>query len=83
MSPMPEKSANIFSRRMYVRLRRQDIAIFKFLLESCDNLAYLSIIDKHAAVLQVRYTPGTRQELLAFLDTARAEVDFTIVDDRD
>lgn len=73
-----QRGVDVFSRRMYVRLARRDIAVFKFLLESWDNLAYLSILDKHTAVLQIRYTPSFGKELLDFLDQAGCTVDFRV-----
>lgn len=76
------KGPAVFSCRLYIRLARKDIAVFKFLLESRDNLAYLSIIDKHAAVLQIRYAPDARAELSDFLRQAAGEVEFGIEHDR-
>jgi len=71
-----------FSCRLYIRLARKDIAVFKFLLESLDNLAYLSIIDKHAAVLQIRFAQDSRAELADFLRQAAGEVEFRMEHDR-
>jgi hypothetical protein len=84
---MPEfiagpKGPAFFSSRLYIRLARKDIAVFKFLLESLDNLAYLSIIDKHAAVLQIRYARDSRAELFDFLRQAAGEVEFRMEHDR-
>ncbi len=69
-----------WSSRMYIRISRRDIAFFKFLIESWDNLAYQSIIDKHAAVLQIRYTPCVRRELLEFLEQISGEIHFAVED---
>jgi len=76
--PSGDNAPAVFSSRLYIRLARKDIAVFKFLLESLDNLAYLSIIDKHAAVLQIRYARDSRAELFDFLRQAAGEVDFKI-----
>lgn len=64
------------SRRIYLRMAPADIAFFKFNLEACDNLAYLSIVDKHAAVLQLVYTPGSGREVRQFLDSMRNAVEY-------
>ncbi|BBD08798.1 DUF4911 domain-containing protein [Desulfovibrio ferrophilus] len=65
------------SRRIYLRIAPSDIAFFKFILESYDNLAYLSVVDKHTAVLQLVHTAGTERETREFLETMRDEVPFT------
>jgi len=80
--PVGDNAPAVFSSRLYIRLARRDIAVFKFLLESWDNLAYVSIIDKHAAVLQIRYTRDSRAELADFLVRAAGEVDFRMEYDR-
>ncbi|WP_461210132.1 DUF4911 domain-containing protein [Desulfocurvus sp. DL9XJH121] len=67
------------SRRIYLRMAPPDIAFFKFALEACDNLAYLSVVDKYAAVLQLVHTPGCEQEVGRFLDSMREETRFTIL----
>lgn len=64
------------SRRIYLRMAPADIAFFKFNLEACDNLAYLSIVDKHAAVLQLVHAPGAGREVRQFLDSMRKAVAF-------
>lgn len=65
------------SGRIYLRIAPADIAFFKFILESYDNLAYLSVVDKHSAVLQLVHTSGTERETREFLETMRREVSFT------
>ncbi len=65
------------SQRVYLRMAPKDIAFFKFTLESYDNLAYLSIVDKYAALLQLVHTPGNKQEVRHFLTSMQTEVDFT------
>lgn len=65
------------SKRIYLRMAAEDIAFFKFILESHDNLAYLSVVDKYSAVLELVHTPGTERETRDFLKTMRGTVDFT------
>lgn len=63
-----------YSQRVYVHLDRKDIGLFKFLLEAWDNLAYLTVIDKYKAVVQVVYGYGFEQEMRDFLDRAGREI---------
>ncbi len=49
-----------WSDHLYVEIARSDIALFKFILESCDNLAYLSVLDKYRALVRLTYSPETR-----------------------
>ncbi len=68
-----------FSRRIYVQVNRKDIALFKFLLEARDNLAYLTVIDKYKAVVQVVCGYGFEQEMEEFLSAASQEMFVKIV----
>lgn len=68
-----------FSHRIYVQLARRDIAFFKFLLESRDNLAYLTVIDKYRAVVQVVCGPGSEAEVNDFLSEAGQEIFLEVV----
>ncbi|MGE4297437.1 MAG: DUF4911 domain-containing protein [Desulfovibrionaceae bacterium] len=61
--PPPERS-----RRLYVRVAQADLARMKFLLEAVDNLAYMSVIDRFEAVVQVVFSPHQEAEVRAFLD---------------
>lgn len=71
----------IFSRRIYVQVNRKDIALFKFLLESRDNLAYLTVVDKYKAVVQVVCGYGFESEMEEFLNAASEEMFTKIVYD--
>lgn len=68
------------SRRIYLRMHPRDIAYVKFCLESHDNLAYLSVVDKHAAVLKLVYAPGQDREVRQWLDSMHGEVEFAVVE---
>lgn len=70
---------NVFSSRTYVQLKRKDIALFKFLLESRDNLAYLTVIDKYKAVVQVVSGYGFEDELDEFFSSAGEEMFLKII----
>lgn len=68
------------SRRIYVRLAPADIAYFKFILESHDNMAYLSVVDRHAAVCRLVFTPGQEREVRQWLYGMRGDVAFTEIE---
>jgi len=70
---------NVFSRKTYVQLMRKDIALFKFLLESRDNLAYLTVVDKYRAVVQVVWGYGFEDEIKEFFASAAREIFIKIV----
>ncbi|RQD63153.1 MAG: DUF4911 domain-containing protein [Desulfonatronovibrio sp. MSAO_Bac4] len=68
-----------YSRRIYVQIKRKDIALFKFLLESRDNLAYLTVIDKYRAVVQVVCGYGFEDGIDEFLSAAGQEMPLKVV----
>lgn len=67
------------SSRVYVRLDPAHVAMFRFLLEAEDNLAYISTVDRWACVLKTVFSPHQRKAVLEYLDTMRALVPFTLV----
>lgn len=64
--PLPPPPA--WSDRLYLRLPRETIGLFRFLLEAEENLAYMSVVDRYAAAVQVVFSPMQRKELLASLE---------------
>ena len=56
--PLPTRSA-----RLYLRLAPRDIALCRFLLEARDNLGYLTVLDRSAAVLELVHSPGQDREV--------------------
>ena len=55
--PPPPLPAPEFSSCLYVRLHPADVAVFRYLLEAEDNLAYISTVDRWASVLRVVFSP--------------------------
>jgi hypothetical protein len=56
------------SQVFYAEVPRNEIALYRFLLEGYDNLAIMSVVDRYRAVIKLRFTPdaqGTLRELLA------------------
>ncbi|WP_158269598.1 DUF4911 domain-containing protein [Desulfonatronum sp. SC1] len=61
---------------MYLQLAPDGISLLKFLLEAEDNLAYLSTVSSHTAVVKMVFAPGREREVQDFLETARHSVAF-------
>lgn len=72
--PAPE-----FSSCLYVRLRPCDVAMFRFLLEAEDNLAYMSTVDRWACVLRVVFSPHQAKAVRLYLESMRERIPFEII----
>ncbi|MDL2209670.1 DUF4911 domain-containing protein [Desulfovibrio sp. OttesenSCG-928-O18] len=81
--PRPPLPAPRFSSCLYVRLAPADVAMFRFLLEAEDNLAYMSTVDRWASVLRVTFSPHQAKALHAYLATMRSVISFELVYDPD
>jgi len=68
-----------WSSRVYVKLEQRHIALFKFLLEAHGHLGFMSVADRHAAVLKVSYSPDCQREMREFLDEAREALPLEVV----
>ncbi|MFO8030968.1 MAG: DUF4911 domain-containing protein [Desulfohalobiaceae bacterium] len=81
-SPKQQKAPSCppcWSQRIYLELAKKDIAYFRFLLESQDNLAYMSVVDRYTPVLKLTFTPGQSTEVEEFLDSLRTELSFKLL----
>jgi hypothetical protein len=70
------RAARQDSEALYVRLARSDVALFRFLLEACENLALFSSLGADATgreTLLLRFASGAHGQVLRFLDAARTE----------
>lgn len=65
-----------YSSRMYLQLAPDGISLLKFLLEAEDNLAYLSTVNSHTAVVKLVFAPGREREVREFLETAHHQLAF-------
>lgn len=74
--PLP---APRFSACLYVRLALQDVAMFRFLLEAEDNLAYMSTVDRWSCVLRVTFSPHQEGAVRRYLETMREKIAFTVI----
>jgi hypothetical protein len=72
--PLPTRSA-----RIYLRLAPKDIALCRFLLEARDNLGYLTVLDRSAAVLELVHSPGQEREVREALEDMGQEFAFTVL----
>jgi hypothetical protein len=74
LGPLPTRSA-----RLYLRLAPKDIALCRFLLEARDNLGYLTVLDRSAAVLELVHSPGQAREVQEALGQIAQEISLTIL----
>ena len=53
---------------LLLSLAREHTAIFRFLLEAYENLAYFTVLDRKTALLKLVFSPNQRAGVLAALD---------------
>jgi len=58
----------------YFRLRRKDIAYFKFIIESYEGMAVVRTKDPHEAIVELMVAPGWEQDLEEVLEGLRKEI---------
>jgi hypothetical protein len=58
----------------YFRLRREDIAYFKFILESYEGMAVVRTKDPYEAVVELMVAPGWEKDLEEVLEGLRKEI---------
>jgi Domain of unknown function (DUF4911) len=58
----------------YFRVRRQDIAYFKFIIESYEGMAVVRTKDPHEAVVELMVAPGWERDLEKVLEGLRMEM---------
>ena len=82
--PRPRKrrtpyTAPRWSSRLYLRLKQEHIALFKFLLEAHGHLGYMSVVDRHAAILKLSFSPDCEREMREFLIEAQTRLPLEII----
>jgi hypothetical protein len=60
----------------YFRLRREDIAYFKFIMESYEGMAVVRTQDPHEAIVELMVAPGWEKDLEEILGGLRREITF-------
>jgi len=58
----------------YFRIRRKDIAYFKFIIESYEGMAVVRTKDPSEAIVELMIAPGWEQEVDALLEGLRPEM---------
>ena len=58
----------------YFRLRREDIAYFKFIIESYEGMAVVRTKDPHEAVVELMVAPGWEKDVEKVLEGLRKEM---------
>jgi hypothetical protein len=58
----------------YFRVQRQDIAYFKFIIESYEGMAVVRTKDPQEAVIELMVAPGWEKELEKVLEGLRKEI---------
>jgi hypothetical protein len=58
----------------YLRLRRKDIAYFKFIIESCEGMAVVRTKDRHEAIVELMIAPGWERDVDEVLEGLRMEI---------
>ena len=58
----------------FLRLRRGDIAYFKFIIESYDGMAVVRTKDPHEAVVELMIAPGWEKDAEEVLEGLRKEI---------
>ncbi len=73
------------SDRLYLLVARRDVACFRFFLEGQDNLAIFSCLgqqeraDRELSALSLRFAPGARAQVLAWLNALAPELSITVL----
>lgn len=55
------------STQRYFRVRRNDIAFLRFLLEACDGIAFMLTVEPSQGVVALYVPPGRETEVEAFM----------------
>ena len=58
----------------YFRIRREDIAYFKFIIESYEGMAVVRTKDPHEAIVELMIAPGWERDVDLVLEGLRQEM---------
>ena len=58
----------------YFRVRREDIAYFKFIMESCEGVAVVRTKDAQETVVELMIPPGLERDVEEILEGVRKEI---------
>jgi hypothetical protein len=65
---------NMDTQSRYFRLRRENIAYFKFIIESYEGMAVVRTKDPHEAIVELMVAPGWEKDLEAVLEGLQKEM---------
>ena len=80
MTPRPCPEPPRRSGRLLVRLAPADVALFRFLLEAYENLAFFTTLDRRAALLKVIFSPQRENAVRAALAEIGESVPLVVED---
>lgn len=68
------------TRSRYFRIRREDIAYFKFIIESYEGIAVVRTEDPHEAIVEMMVAPGWEKDVDEILEGLRREIPIEALD---
>ena len=80
MRPRPCPAPPRRSGRLLVRLAPADVALFRFLLEAYENLAFFTVLERKGALLKVVFSPQQEDAVRAALAAIGASVPLAVQD---
>lgn len=76
----PRPAAPRRSARLLVRLPPADVALFRFLLEAYENLAFFTVLERRTALLKVVFSPQQEDTVRAALAEIGASLPLVVED---
>lgn len=68
------------SARLYVYIAPDMVHMFRFFLETEENLGIMTVVDRWRAALLIRYSPHQEKQMRAFLEAVGQSLPLTIVE---
>lgn len=69
----------MYSNRIYVKIPRHEIGYFKFILESYENLCYMSVVDRYEAIVKISFLQFQIDEMKNFLEALKKDIGLEVV----
>lgn len=68
-----------YSANLIIMLRPSDIAMFRFLLEAYENLAFFTVLDKRQAIIKLIFAGESKNEVMKVLEIIKKSVPLEIL----
>ncbi len=68
-----------WSSSIYVRIPRHEIGYFKFILESYENLCYMTVIDRFEAIIKISFVEKAWEDLNFFVGALRRDIGLEVI----